>query len=40
MQDAAENEKNLVNKAEELCKIIEEKLYCMRDEINEGKNLL
>jgi len=38
--DAAKKERNLVNKAEELCKIIEEKLYTMRDEISEGRNLL
>ena len=31
---AVEKEKNLITKAEELCKIIEEKLYIMKEEID------
>ncbi len=36
VSDAVEKERNLITKAEELCKIIEEKLYIMKEEIDQG----
>jgi len=40
VQDASNKEKNLITKADELCKIIEEKLYSMKEEIDQGSIIL